>query len=173
MVIEGKTNRDPDDTSITVEAVRGPSHERVGTVKVDEWGQDGRWRVALGTDETLEPGRYTVQIDDGVRIDEKEVAISACPLPTRKSQIESRRGVIKRLGWEVENLRDETNKLNQIRKELIKENQKLRERINETTEGNSSTDGVETREEDGSEGLHGFTILVALLSLVLSIFFLR
>jgi len=77
------------------------------------------------------------------------------------------------LGWEVENLRDETNKLNQIRKELIKENQKLRERINETTEGNSSTDGVETREEDGSEGLHGFTILVALLSLVLSIFFLR
>jgi len=77
------------------------------------------------------------------------------------------------LGWEVENLRNETNKLNQIRKELIKENQKLRERINETTEGNSSTDGVETREEDGSEGLHGFTILVALLSLVLSIFFLR
>jgi len=33
MVIEGKTNRDPDDTSITVEAVRGPSHEKIGDSK--------------------------------------------------------------------------------------------------------------------------------------------
>lgn len=64
MVVRGLTNRKPDDNTVTVEAVEGPTPEAFEFGATDEWGTDGVWSVELNTT-GVEPGTYVVEADDG------------------------------------------------------------------------------------------------------------
>ncbi|NHN43040.1 major cell surface glycoprotein [Halorubellus sp. JP-L1] len=74
MVVAGLTNRKPDDNSISVEVIDGPSANEFETNSTDEWGLDGRWTASLATD-GVEPGTYTVEVDDGDNTDTVQVEI--------------------------------------------------------------------------------------------------
>ena len=68
MVVEGVTNRKPDDNTITVEVIQGPSADELDSASVDQWGRDGIWSVNLST-EGIEPGTYVLEVDDGDNTD--------------------------------------------------------------------------------------------------------
>ncbi len=68
MVVEGVTNRKPDDNTISVEVIQGPSANEFDGATVDQWGRDGIWTVNLST-EGIEPGTYTLEVDDGDNTD--------------------------------------------------------------------------------------------------------
>ena len=74
LVVEGLTNRKPDDNTISVEAIEGPNVEDFDINSTDEWGLDGVWTVTLETD-GLEPGTYTLEADDGDNTDTVQVDI--------------------------------------------------------------------------------------------------
>ncbi|MEA5386481.1 HVO_2072 family ArtA-dependent S-layer glycoprotein [Haloarculaceae archaeon H-GB11] len=94
MVVSGKTNRQPDDNTITVEVIDGPSPDQFETNSTDEWDLDGNWSVSLGTD-GVEPGTYTIEADDGDNTDTVQVEIvepsteTATPEPTTTTTIET------------------------------------------------------------------------------------
>ncbi|WP_276301671.1 hypothetical protein [Halorussus lipolyticus] len=62
MVVAGFTNLRPDDNTIRVEAIEGPSAGRFPTVWTHDWNTDGNWAVTLDTD-GLEPGVYTLTVE--------------------------------------------------------------------------------------------------------------
>jgi len=68
MVVQGMTNRKPDDNTITVEVIDGPSADEFDSAATDEWGRTGMWSVNLST-ENVEPGTYTLEVDDGDNTD--------------------------------------------------------------------------------------------------------
>ena len=68
MVVQGVTNRKPDDNTITVEVIDGPSADEFDSAATDEWGRTGQWSVNLST-ENVEPGTYTLEVDDGDNTD--------------------------------------------------------------------------------------------------------
>ncbi|MFC6954290.1 HVO_2072 family ArtA-dependent S-layer glycoprotein [Halorubellus litoreus] len=76
MIVAGLTNRKPDDNSISVEVISGPSANDFETNSTDEWGLTGRWTLALSTD-GVEPGTYTIEVDDGDNTDTVQVEIVA------------------------------------------------------------------------------------------------
>ncbi|MFC7132757.1 MULTISPECIES: hypothetical protein [Salinibaculum] len=74
MVIRGLTNRKPDDNTITVEALEGPTPEAFDFAATDRWGLNGVWAVQLDTD-GVEPGTYVLEADDGDSSDRVEVRV--------------------------------------------------------------------------------------------------
>ncbi|WP_276281615.1 hypothetical protein [Halorussus caseinilyticus] len=68
MVVRGVTNRRPDDNTITVEVIDGPSAADFDSAATDEWSRNGIWSVNLST-EGIEPGTYTLEVDDGDNTD--------------------------------------------------------------------------------------------------------
>ncbi|USZ68397.1 hypothetical protein NGM10_01335 [Halorussus salilacus] len=68
MVVQGLTNRQPDDNTITVEVIDGPSADDFDSAATDEWDRTGVWSVNLST-EGIEPGTYTLEVDDGDNTD--------------------------------------------------------------------------------------------------------
>ena len=74
MELSGLTNRKPDDNTISVEVISGPSADDFDTDSTDEWGLDGRWTLSLSTDEVA-PGTYTIEVDDGDNTDTVQVQI--------------------------------------------------------------------------------------------------
>jgi major cell surface glycoprotein (TIGR04216 family) len=74
MLVRGLTNRKPDDNTISVEVIEGPSADAFDVNSTDEWGLDGVWEVSLGTDD-IEPGTYTIEADDGDNTDTVQVTI--------------------------------------------------------------------------------------------------
>ncbi|WP_132058286.1 hypothetical protein [Halorussus amylolyticus] len=68
MVVQGVTNRKPDDNTITVEVIDGPSAEEFDSAATDEWSRTGQWSVNLST-ENVQPGTYTLEVDDGDNTD--------------------------------------------------------------------------------------------------------
>ena len=64
MTVSGVTNRQAEDTDITVEVIEGPTRTQFELNSTDQWETDGRWSVTLETD-GVEPGNYTVEADDG------------------------------------------------------------------------------------------------------------
>jgi major cell surface glycoprotein (TIGR04216 family) len=74
LVVSGLTNRKPDDNTIFVEAIDGPTPEAFGVASTSSWETDGRWSVDLETD-GVEPGTYVVEADDGDDSDRVEVAV--------------------------------------------------------------------------------------------------
>jgi major cell surface glycoprotein (TIGR04216 family) len=74
MEILGVTNRKPDDNTITVEVVEGPSSADFNIASTDEWDNDGVWSVTLDTD-GVEPGTYVIEVDDGDSTDEVTIQI--------------------------------------------------------------------------------------------------
>lgn len=68
ITVQGITNRRPDDNTITVEVVDGPSTAEFDSAATDEWGRTGIWSVNLSS-ENVEPGTYTLEVDDGDNTD--------------------------------------------------------------------------------------------------------
>jgi len=68
MTVSGVTNRRPDDNTITVEVISGPSATDFDSAATDEWGRTGRWSVNLSA-EGVQPGTYTLEVDDGDNTD--------------------------------------------------------------------------------------------------------
>jgi major cell surface glycoprotein (TIGR04216 family) len=72
MVVEGRTNLQPDDNTITVELSDGDT--TVALASTETWGTDGRWTVELDTADAA-TGTYTLQTDDGDNTVTTEVAL--------------------------------------------------------------------------------------------------
>lgn len=79
MVVQGLTNRKPDDTTIFVEVVDGPSAPLFDLVATKEWGTDGVWSIGLQIPPGAKPGTYTLRADDGDDTDMFQVVIPAEP----------------------------------------------------------------------------------------------
>jgi len=65
LVIRGRTNRRPGDTTLFVSVVDEASRRAVAVADTAEWGSAGAWRVTVST-AGVPPGNYTVLVDDGV-----------------------------------------------------------------------------------------------------------
>lgn len=79
MVVEGTTNAEPEDTTITVELANDDTPAtRVTTEPRD---QNGRWSVALDTTEAS-TGTYTLEVDDGNSVVTEEVELVERTTPT-------------------------------------------------------------------------------------------
>ncbi len=74
LVVSGLTNRKPDDNTISVEAIEGPSVDQFDINSTDEWGLTGRWSVSFDTN-NVEPGTYTLEADDGDNTDTVQVEV--------------------------------------------------------------------------------------------------
>ncbi|WP_417750609.1 HVO_2072 family ArtA-dependent S-layer glycoprotein [Salinibaculum marinum] len=74
MVVQGLTNRKPDDNTISVEVIEGPSVDVFDVNSTDEWGLDGVWSVSLST-QGVQPGTYVIEADDGDNTDTVQVNI--------------------------------------------------------------------------------------------------
>ncbi|WP_276301106.1 hypothetical protein [Halorussus lipolyticus] len=68
IVVRGVTNRRPDDNTITVEVIDGPSAAEFDSAATDEWSRNGIWSVNLSA-QNVEPGTYTLEVDDGDNTD--------------------------------------------------------------------------------------------------------
>jgi major cell surface glycoprotein (TIGR04216 family) len=68
MTVSGVTNRQAEDTDITVEVIEGPTRTQFELNSTDQWETDGRWSVTLDTT-GVEPGNYTVEASDGTSSD--------------------------------------------------------------------------------------------------------
>ncbi|NHN58743.1 MULTISPECIES: hypothetical protein [Halorussus] len=68
IAVRGLTNRRPDDNTITVEVIDGPSASEFDSAATDEWGRNGVWSVNLSA-QNVEPGTYTLEVDDGDNTD--------------------------------------------------------------------------------------------------------
>jgi len=74
VVVQGLTNRKPDDNTITVEAIDGPTPQAIAVNSTSIWGTDGVWSVTLDT-RGAEPGTYTIKADDGDHTDRVRVEV--------------------------------------------------------------------------------------------------
>jgi major cell surface glycoprotein (TIGR04216 family) len=61
----GVTNRKPDDNTIAVDVVDGPSATEFPSASDDDWNFTGQWSVTMDVPDTVEPGLYTLEADDG------------------------------------------------------------------------------------------------------------
>ncbi|WP_170845562.1 HVO_2072 family ArtA-dependent S-layer glycoprotein, partial [Halorientalis persicus] len=68
MMVSGVTNRQPDDNTVTVEVIDGPSSSGFDIESTDVWGTDGQWSVEIPV-EGVEPGNYTVEASVGGNTD--------------------------------------------------------------------------------------------------------
>lgn len=75
MVIRGLTNRKPDDNTITVDVVDGPTPEAFDVADTDQWGTEGVWSVVIEVPPEAEPGTYAIESDDGDNTDVVEVRV--------------------------------------------------------------------------------------------------
>ena len=73
VVVEGDTNRQPDNAAITVELLTQDENS-VQSVSVDEWENDGQWSVTMDTSD-VETGTYIIEADDGESTDRVNVEI--------------------------------------------------------------------------------------------------
>ena len=68
MQIEGVTNLRPDDNTIVLEMIRGPTAESFDVGVADDWGTDGTWSTSIAVPSDAEAGTYTLRADDGETI---------------------------------------------------------------------------------------------------------
>ena len=73
MIIEGTTNLRPGDNSITVELFT-QNGDSVALATTEEWSYDGTYRAALDL-EDVQPGTYTLEVDDAYNTDTVVVEI--------------------------------------------------------------------------------------------------
>lgn len=84
LVVEGQTNLQADDNTVTVEL--GNEDTTVGLASTEEWGQDGQFSVEVETTDAA-TGTYTLEVDDGDNTVTEEVELveqvsTATPTPT-------------------------------------------------------------------------------------------
>ncbi len=71
--LQGQTNRVPDDNTITVE-VLSQDDNVVTSTSTDTWGTDGVYSVSVELS-SVEPGNYTVEVDDGENTDRATINV--------------------------------------------------------------------------------------------------
>ncbi|UPV73716.1 hypothetical protein M0R89_14360 [Halorussus limi] len=74
LVVRGLTNRRPEDNTVFVEVVSGPSADAFDLAATETWGTDGVWRVELDAAD-VQPGVYTIEAEDGASSDSVRVRI--------------------------------------------------------------------------------------------------
>ena len=72
LVVEGQTNLQSDDNTITVELANEDT--TVGLASTEEWGQDGQFTLEIDTTDAA-TGTYTLEIDDGQNSVTEEVEL--------------------------------------------------------------------------------------------------
>ncbi|NHN66025.1 major cell surface glycoprotein [Haloarcula sp. JP-Z28] len=73
--VQGTTNREPDDNTITVELLNNED-ESITVDSTDNWGTDGQYSVSVDlSDVDVEPGNYTIEVDDGDNTDRTSVTV--------------------------------------------------------------------------------------------------
>ena len=70
LVIAGSTNLSPDDNTIRVDAIAGPTAGLFPTVWTHDWDASGEWSVAFDT-AGVEPGIYAFTVEAGERTDDR------------------------------------------------------------------------------------------------------
>ncbi|OYR59764.1 major cell surface glycoprotein, partial [Halorubrum ezzemoulense] len=73
VVVEGDTNRQPDNAAITVELLTQDENS-LQTASTDQWGSDGQFNVTMDTSD-LETGSYIIEADDGESTDRVNIEI--------------------------------------------------------------------------------------------------
>jgi major cell surface glycoprotein (TIGR04216 family) len=163
VLVRGTTNRNPEDTSIDVEVVEGPDADEIGSRTVETWSTSGGWSATLSA-RGVSLGSYTLRVDDGVSA--REVSFSVVDNRTAAlDEIENMRERIVTLRTELDSLETENDELRDRVAELEDERDRLRDEAN-VTNTNNTTDGAAP--SDG-EGLPGFTLVAALVALVLTL----
>jgi major cell surface glycoprotein (TIGR04216 family) len=82
LIVEGQTNLQPDDNTVTVEL--GNEDTTVGLAATEEWGEDGQFSVEIDTTDAA-TGTYTLEVDDGQNTVTEEVELVeevSTPTPT-------------------------------------------------------------------------------------------
>jgi len=86
MLVRGRTNRNPDDATVVVEVIEGPSATSFPMVTASSWSTDGVWMARLAVPSGATPGTYTVEVDDGENTVTRAVVVeqtpTASPTPT-------------------------------------------------------------------------------------------
>ncbi len=164
-VIRGTTNRNPNDATIVVEATEGPSIAELDVGIADEWEQDGVWHVEIEVPEEVEPGNYTIQSDDGERVDEVTVDIVAEGTFAEGERLEDELGELRA---QIEELQDQVAQLESERDDLQQEVNDLEDRnaeLEAQLEDDDDDDEVDD-EEPPEEEQPGFTAVAALIALI-------
>ncbi|XGI84118.1 hypothetical protein ACEU6E_02400 [Halorutilales archaeon Cl-col2-1] len=170
-VVRGTTNRNPDDTSITLEATEGASADELPLVTVETWNREtGEWSASVDT-EGLETDEYVLRAEDGDGESSDTVTVRVVAEGERRaeemrsrddltSEIEDLESRIENVTTEnreletrIENLTSRNENLSRSIDDLESERQSLEERLRELNE---------SREEGEDQPGFGFvTVLVA------------
>jgi PGF-CTERM protein len=172
MLVRGTTNRNPDDTDITVEIVEGPDVGEFDLTTLRSWS-GGTWSARFSTS-GISTGTYTVEVDDGESTDRTSFTV-VNDRETELDEMETLRQSLEELRTELDVLRQENNDTMERVEELRQERDRLRERLNQTEtpddgngggNGDGNGDGTDGETDDGGEGMPGFTAVAALVALV-------
>ncbi|MFP4174975.1 MAG: PGF-CTERM sorting domain-containing protein, partial [Halobacteriales archaeon] len=170
MHIRGTTNRNPEDATIVVEATEGPSLAELGTEVTEEWSNDGEWNVSIEVPEDVEPGQYTIESDDGERVDEANVTIASEGTyeegERTGEQLGELQNQIEELEGQVDSLESERDELQTEVEDLESTNEELESDLEEAEEAEDDDDSNDSNDSDDGEGQPGFTAVAALISLI-------
>jgi len=182
ILVRGTTNRNPDDTDITVEIIEGPDAGDFDLTRIRSWS-GGTWSATFSTS-GISTGTYTVEVDDGESTDRASFAV-VNDRETELEEIETLRQQLNEIRTELDVLRQENNQTRERVTELREERNRLREQLNQTEspgDGDGNGDGTGDGNGDGAdgenggeggEGMPGFTAVAALVALVAGLFLAR
>ena len=163
-LVRGLTNRNPEVSTIVVEAINGTDANKVPVNTTEEWGTSGEWNISLDVPTDVTPGTYTLQAEDGDTTDSVTVDIVAQGergnISTGTTQ--QLQNQIQELQGQVQQLRSRNQQLNQTVSDLRSENQDLQDQLDQQP----NDTGTDQNDTAGEEGQPGFTPVVALIALV-------
>ena len=173
VLVRGTTNRNPEDTDITVEVTEGPDAPEFNVVRIRDWSGT-RWSATFTTS-GVSTGTYTVEADDGTSTDRRSFTVverrEADPDDT-----ETLRQRLEEVRTELEAVRSDNDEMRESVAELREERDRLRERLNETEtdqpdgEADGETDDEQQPEDDEQEqqDTPGFTAVVAVVAVIVA-----
>lgn len=159
LLIRGTTNRNPLDASIDVEITEGPDAAEFDVRTIDDWSASGRWETSFST-EGVEPGSYTVRIDDGRSTDTRSFSVVE-EREVEPDDVAALRERLDELRDEIAFAEERNNELRDRLAELEEERDRLEQELNETEADDELPD-----EEEEQPGFTALAALVALLALV-------
>ncbi|XGI82703.1 HVO_2072 family ArtA-dependent S-layer glycoprotein [Halorutilales archaeon Cl-col2-1] len=182
MMVRGTTNLRPDDNTISVESVSGPSMNEMPVQTTDEWSMEsGVWSVSVDTT-GLEPGTYEIEADDGDNTDVVTVEIVAegerndamlsdkPTLADRVSQLQSNVEELQteneELSTQVDELETQNEELNTQLEDAQSENENLSSQVDTLEQENSDLQSQLEEAESGGQGQPGFGVAATLIALI-------
>ncbi|XGI83633.1 PGF-CTERM sorting domain-containing protein [Halorutilales archaeon Cl-col2-1] len=182
MMVRGTTNLQPDDNTISVEAVSGSSMNEMPVETTDMWKMEsGVWSVTIDTT-GLEPGTYEIESDDGDSTDTVMVEIVAegerndamlsdkPTLADRVSQLQSNVEELQteneELSTQVDELETQNEELNTQLEDAQSENEELSTQVDELEQENSDLQSQLEEAESGGQGQPGFGVAATLIALI-------